>query len=109
MEDPGLFGGESSWGPDPHDLKRRGVDGRVVSGRAPTMKHLKFCAALAASSYLLLSSPAAQELTSGTLAGKVTDPAGRPIAGATVIVVSQFGTKIAETDAGGAYILPFLR
>ncbi|PYS94718.1 MAG: hypothetical protein DMF50_11850, partial [Acidobacteria bacterium] len=51
----------------------------------------------------------AQELTSGTLAGKVSDPSGKAIAGAVVIVTSQFGTKTAETDANGHFIIPFLR
>ncbi len=51
----------------------------------------------------------AQELTTGTLAGKVIDPTGRAIAGAVIIATSQFGTRTAETDVNGSYILPFLR
>ncbi len=51
----------------------------------------------------------AQELTTGTIAGKVVDPTGRGIPGAVIIATSQFGTRTAETDAGGSYILPFLR
>ena len=51
----------------------------------------------------------AQELTTGTIAGKVVDPTGRGIPGAVIIATSQFGTRTAETDAGGGYILPFLR
>jgi carboxypeptidase family protein len=51
----------------------------------------------------------AQELTTGTIAGKVVDPTGRGIAGAVIIATSQFGTRTAETDAAGGYILPFLR
>ena len=59
---------------------------------------------------LLSATPAvAQELTTGTIAGKVTDPAGSPIAGAVVIVVSEAGTRTATTDVNGSYILPFLR
>jgi len=51
---------------------------------------------------LLSATPAvAQELTTGTIAGKVTDPAGSPIAGAVVIVVSESGTRPATTDANG--------
>ena len=58
----------------------------------------------------LLAAPAsAQELTSGTIAGKVSDPAGKPIAGALIIATSQSGTRTAETDASGDFILPFLR
>jgi outer membrane receptor for ferrienterochelin and colicin len=57
-----------------------------------------------------LVSPAyAQELTSGTIAGKVTDPAGKPIPGAVIIATSQHGTRTAEADANGNYVLPFLR
>src|SRR5437899_8628647 len=51
----------------------------------------------------------AQELTTGTITGKVTDLAGRPITGAVVIVVSESGTRTASTDANGGYIVPFLR
>src|SRR6266571_8024735 len=51
----------------------------------------------------------AQELTTGTISGKVSDPTGRGIPGAVIIASSQFGTRTAETDANGAYILPFLR
>src|SRR5207247_4874471 len=50
----------------------------------------------------------AQELTTGTIAGKVVDPTGRGIPGAVIIATSQFGTRTAETDAGGGYILRFL-
>jgi outer membrane receptor for ferrienterochelin and colicin len=59
---------------------------------------------------LVTATPAsAQELTTGTLAGKVMDPTGRGIAGAVIIATSQFGTRTAETDANGSYILPFMR
>ncbi len=59
---------------------------------------------------LITTTPAsAQELTTGTLAGKVMDPTGRGIAGAVIIATSQFGTRTAETDANGSFILPFMR
>jgi hypothetical protein len=59
---------------------------------------------------LLVHGPtAAQELTTGTIAGKVSDPSGKPIAGATIIATSQFGTRTAESDASGNFILPFLK
>ena len=59
---------------------------------------------------LVTATPAsAQELTTGTLAGKVMDPTGRGIPGAVIIATSQFGTRTAETDANGNYILPFMR
>src|SRR6266571_3929678 len=68
------------------------------------------CLALLLGVWLLLPAPAAaQELTSGTIAGTVKDPAGRPIAGAVVIATSQFGTRTTETDAKGDFILPFLK
>ena len=51
----------------------------------------------------------AQELTSGTLAGRVTDPSGRPIPGAAVIANCEFGTRTAESDENGQFLLPFLR
>jgi outer membrane receptor protein involved in Fe transport len=69
---------------------------------------LSFVALLAAVA-LTLPPATAQELTTGTLAGKVSDPAGKPIAGAVIITTSQYGTRTADTDADGEYILPFLR
>lgn len=51
----------------------------------------------------------AQESTSGAIAGKVSDPTGRPIAKAAIIATSEFGTRTTETDNGGNYILPFLK
>ncbi|MFQ5876631.1 MAG: carboxypeptidase regulatory-like domain-containing protein [Acidobacteriota bacterium] len=52
---------------------------------------------------------AAQEITTGAIAGRVRDPAGQPIPGALVIAVSRHGTRTAETDIGGRFVLPFLR
>src|SRR5439155_10523143 len=55
-------------------LEREGVS---------TMRTARYLAAILGA--LLLLSPAmAQELTSGAIAGKVGDPAGRPIAGAVI-------------------------
>ena len=50
-----------------------------------------------------------QETTSGTIAGKVIDPAGKPIAGAIIIAESESGPRTATTDDQGNYVLPFLR
>ena len=50
-----------------------------------------------------------QETTSGTITGKVTDPSGKPIAGAIIIAQSDAGPRTATTDAEGNYVLPFLR
>src|SRR5205809_7946487 len=51
----------------------------------------------------------AQELTTGTISGKVSDPTGRGIPGAVIIATSQFGTRTAGTDVNGAFILSYLR
>jgi hypothetical protein len=58
---------------------------------------------------LSIAPAAAQELTSGTMAGRVVDPAGKPIEGASVIATCEFGTRTAETDEDGNFLLPFLR
>ncbi|HEV8199712.1 MAG TPA: TonB-dependent receptor [Candidatus Polarisedimenticolia bacterium] len=50
-----------------------------------------------------------QETTSGTISGRVTDPTGKPIAGAIIIAQSDSGPRTATTDADGNYVLPFLR
>jgi hypothetical protein len=50
-----------------------------------------------------------QETTSGTIAGKVLDPAGKPIAGSIIIAESESGPRTATTDEQGNYVLPFLR
>jgi hypothetical protein len=56
-------------------------------------------------SYLLF----AQELTTGTLSGRVTDPAGGGIPGVLIMAISESGMKTATTDDQGNYVLPFLR
>ena len=66
--------------------------------------------AVAVSAALLFAGPlSAQELTSGTIAGKVVDPGGKPVAGAAVIATCDFGTRAGETDEDGQFLLPFLR
>ena len=50
----------------------------------------------------------AQETTSGSLTGEVTDAQGAPVPGATVSVVSGQGTKTFTTDANGRFFAPFL-
>ena len=66
-------------------------------------------AGIVAAALLTWTSGSAQEVTTGTITGKVTDPTGRGIPGAVVIATSASGTRTADTDAGGSYILPFLR
>src|SRR5437867_3305890 len=73
------------------------------------MRTVLRCMALFVVAWISAAPVVAQELTSGTLAGKVSDPSGKAIAGAVVIVTSQFGTKTAETDANGHFIIPFMR
>jgi hypothetical protein len=57
----------------------------------------------------LATSLQAQELTSGTLAGRVTDPTGKGIAGVVIIATSDTGVRTITTDDQGNYVLPFLR
>src|SRR5262245_9598881 len=58
---------------------------------------------------LCVGPAAAQELTSGTLAGKVLDPTGQPVPGVTVLATCEMGTRTAETDETGQFLIPFLR
>src|ERR1051325_4211155 len=87
----------------------RGGIVRVQDGRVPPMKSLRHGSIVLLLLVVSLAPAAAQELTTGTITGKVTDPTGRPISAALVIVVSEAGTRTASTDAGGVYIVPFLR
>jgi len=50
----------------------------------------------------------AQETTTGTIFGRVTDEQGGVIPGATVTVTSAQGEKVAITDANGRYNVPYL-
>lgn len=52
----------------------------------------------------------AQTSNTGSLAGKVLDPNGEPIPGATVIVSSNFlqGTRGSQTGLEGDFVIPFL-
>ena len=50
----------------------------------------------------------AQETTTGTVFGRVTDEQGGVIPGATVTVISAQGEKVAITDGNGRYNVPFL-
>ena len=60
---------------------------------------------------LLLSAvgmAAAQETTSGSIQGRLVDPQGLAIPGATVTVTSGQGSKSFTTDSEGRYFAPFL-
>src|SRR5262245_10144698 len=75
----------------------------------PTMWNRRILLA-SLSAIVLFGTPAfAQETTTGTITGNVTDPTGRGIPGAVVIATSGTGTQVAESDAKGHYVLPFLR
>jgi hypothetical protein len=70
------------------------------------MKH-KFIFAL----LLLLASvgfATAQETTTGSITGEVTDAQGAPVPGATVTVTSDQGNKSTVTDAEGRFFVPYL-
>jgi hypothetical protein len=60
---------------------------------------------------LLLASfgiASAQESTSGSITGEVTDAQGAPVPGATVTVTSGQGSKTTVTDAEGRFFMPYL-
>jgi iron complex outermembrane receptor protein len=56
--------------------------------------------------FLLLAGPAGAQETAEWLSGRVTDPAGAPVAGVTVHVVGT--DRVAATDRTGRYRLPAL-
>src|SRR5262245_65281586 len=49
-----------------------------------------------------------QEITTGTLAGTITDDKGKPVADAVVTALSPQGARKALTDKNGYFIIPFL-
>src|SRR5262245_53669380 len=49
-----------------------------------------------------------QEITTGTLAGTITDDKGKPVADAVVTALSPQGARKAVTDRNGYFIIPFL-
>jgi hypothetical protein len=51
---------------------------------------------------------AAQETTTGSLGGRIVDPQGLPIPGATVTVASAQGSQTFVTDSDGRFLAPFL-
>ena len=59
------------------------------------MRTVLRCMALFVVAWISAAPVVAQDLTSGALAGKVSDPSGKAIAGAIVLVTSLFGTKTA--------------
>jgi hypothetical protein len=50
----------------------------------------------------------AQETTTGSIAGRVTDAQGLAVPGATVTVITPQGPKAFTTDSGGVFFAPFL-
>src|SRR5262245_59021718 len=50
-----------------------------------------------------------QDVTTGTIAGRVADPAGKGIPGAVIIATSQFGPRTGVTDNQGEFLLPYVK
>ena len=50
----------------------------------------------------------AQEITTGTIAGTITDDKGKPVADAVVTALSPQGARKAVSDRNGYFIIPFL-
>src|SRR2546426_4552789 len=73
------------------------------------MKRILLISALLASAWALSCGPAAaQEVTTGTIEGTVTDPHGAALAGATVTITSAQGSRSVTSDANGRFRLPYL-
>jgi carboxypeptidase family protein/TonB-dependent receptor-like protein len=72
-------------------------------------RHGLHCICLLAVALASLTPPAySQEMTTGTIAGTVTDERGRPIADAVVTAQSPQGARRAISDKNGFFIIPFL-
>jgi hypothetical protein len=69
------------------------------------MKHGMLAVALALA---CASTAAAQEVTSGSIGGQVTDPQGLALPGVTVSVTAGQGTQTFATDEQGRFFAPFL-
>lgn len=69
------------------------------------LRNTAFSLAIAAISLLALSEVMAQNTTSGAIQGRVTDPAGDPLAGVTIVVTSPAlqGSQTVITDADGTF------
>ena len=50
----------------------------------------------------------AQEVSTGTLEGKVKDEKGTPVPGATITVTGPQGTRAVRSGTDGSYRVPFL-
>jgi len=70
----------------------------------------RFISAVLAVAVMALVVPvaAAQETTSGSIAGRIADSQGLALPGATIEIVSAQGTKVFTTDAEGRFVAPFL-
>jgi hypothetical protein len=65
-------------------------------------------AAAAACLAAVVPCASAQQATTGTLIGIVRDQEGSAIAGATITVTGPAGSRVAQSDAAGAYSFRFL-
>ena len=51
---------------------------------------------------------AAQETTTGSIAGQIVDPQGLPLPGVTITITSPQGVQTFTTDERGRFLAPFL-
>ena len=72
--------------------------------------HQGYIGSLVLLTSLVLTAPAAaQDATTGAIAGRVADPAGKGIAGAVIVAVSEAGPRTAVTDEQGDFLLPYVK
>ena len=65
-------------------------------------------AAAAASIVIALQSSWAQQATTGSIGGRVTDASAAALPGASVTVTSGQGSRSYATDSGGRFLAPYL-
>ncbi|HMF60073.1 MAG TPA: carboxypeptidase-like regulatory domain-containing protein, partial [Vicinamibacterales bacterium] len=68
----------------------------------------KTCVFAAVCMLLTAGLAGAQETTTGSIAGRVTDAQGLAVPGAAVTVITPQGPQSFTTDANGAFFAPFL-
>src|SRR5439155_10475456 len=69
--------------------------------------HARITAFLLALALGVAGTAAAQE-TTGTISGRIVDPKGLAVPGATVTITGPQGTKTVVTDSTGRFVAPFL-
>jgi hypothetical protein len=71
--------------------------------------HARISAFLVAFALAVTGLAAAQETTSGSIAGQVLDAQGAAVPGATVTITSEQGAKVYVTDGEGRFFAPYLQ